>query len=612
MAASLAAIAQTTQVDPTQLKRQIKTGATLPATCTTGDLFFKTDAQPGSNIYGCTAGNTWTATGAQAISSDGFRAGVEPAINFVTGTGLMNAVVDTGSQINVEIGMDTAIVQTQSGEQSGTTLFCNSLTGSSSEYQCALNPTASGYTAGMVLHWHPDVSGAGGSTTLNVDQLGARRLKRADGASDPAPGDIVAGQLYDLWYDGVTFRFMLGNNSGGGNGGSNGLATVATSGSYNDLINKPVIPSIPAVTSMLKGSGTGGVMAAVPGTDFAPATPGSSVLKADGSGGFASAVAGTDFAPASHGLLSGTHSDSVPGTPVPGGLLYVNPTSRWAQLPGNSSTTKEFLAQTGTGTASAAPVWTQLAVSDITGLAASATVDTTNATNIVSGTLAAGRLPVFTGDVVTPGGTAVTTVSGINGAPVPAGVALLATNSAGQLIAQAGTIANSTTGNAKTATQLAATPTQCPAGNFPSGVDASGNAQNCTPASGAAVTQSYVNAVIASINASTTTYASIAGNMTWNTAESNRAFSVGRAGTVTGISVYLAGAQSGTGSLTFVLRKNSANTSCVLTITAGSAIGTYSANCSASFAPADVLSWQATNAATVNSALVMDIVILYQ
>lgn len=38
----------------------MKTGTALPASCTTGQAFFKTDAAAGQNIYLCTAADTWT------------------------------------------------------------------------------------------------------------------------------------------------------------------------------------------------------------------------------------------------------------------------------------------------------------------------------------------------------------------------------------------------------------------------------------------------------------------------------------------------------------------------------------------------------------------------
>jgi hypothetical protein len=39
--------------------RPVKTGTLLPATCLPGELFFKRDAAPGQNIYGCVSTNTW-------------------------------------------------------------------------------------------------------------------------------------------------------------------------------------------------------------------------------------------------------------------------------------------------------------------------------------------------------------------------------------------------------------------------------------------------------------------------------------------------------------------------------------------------------------------------
>lgn len=40
--------------------RPLKTGTSLPATCSAGEMFFKTDAPAGSNLYGCAATNSWS------------------------------------------------------------------------------------------------------------------------------------------------------------------------------------------------------------------------------------------------------------------------------------------------------------------------------------------------------------------------------------------------------------------------------------------------------------------------------------------------------------------------------------------------------------------------
>jgi len=64
-----------TRIDlPTQAKRidfaqasstrPVKTDTTLPALCSVGELFFESDAEAGSNLYGCTSTNVWTSLGA--------------------------------------------------------------------------------------------------------------------------------------------------------------------------------------------------------------------------------------------------------------------------------------------------------------------------------------------------------------------------------------------------------------------------------------------------------------------------------------------------------------------------------------------------------------------
>ena len=48
--------------------KPVKAGTALPATCTSGELFFKTNAAPGGNLYLCTAVNTWTPSGLASAS----------------------------------------------------------------------------------------------------------------------------------------------------------------------------------------------------------------------------------------------------------------------------------------------------------------------------------------------------------------------------------------------------------------------------------------------------------------------------------------------------------------------------------------------------------------
>jgi len=53
--------------------KPVKTGTVLPATCSTGEVYFKTDAVPGLNLYACFATNTWTGiTGTKGDPGAGF------------------------------------------------------------------------------------------------------------------------------------------------------------------------------------------------------------------------------------------------------------------------------------------------------------------------------------------------------------------------------------------------------------------------------------------------------------------------------------------------------------------------------------------------------------
>lgn len=82
---------------------------------------------------------------------------------------------------------------------------------------------------------------------------------------------------------------------------ANGLAGTSDGNQSN-----PTLTLRTTVTGLLKGNGTA-ISSATVGTDYAPATSGTSILKGNGTGGFSNAVSSTDYAPATIGtsVLSG-------------------------------------------------------------------------------------------------------------------------------------------------------------------------------------------------------------------------------------------------------------------------------------------------------------------
>ncbi len=92
---------------------------------------------------------------------------------------------------------------------------------------------------------------------------------------------------------------------------------------------------------------------------------GSDPCSGSSTGAFAQRLSGTWVCSgggtgANHAFLSATHTDTVAAAPVLGDMLYGNATPAWTKFSGNATTVKKVVAQTGTGTVSAAPEWASL------------------------------------------------------------------------------------------------------------------------------------------------------------------------------------------------------------------------------------------------------------
>jgi hypothetical protein len=75
----------------------------------------------------------------------------------------------------------------------------------SNVYTCALDPVPAAYTTGMRVFLKAGAVNTG-PVTLNLNGLGALAVRRADGTSELLGGELEAGRLYPLWYDGAVFR----------------------------------------------------------------------------------------------------------------------------------------------------------------------------------------------------------------------------------------------------------------------------------------------------------------------------------------------------------------------------------------------------------------------
>ena len=192
------------------LTRQVKSGSILPTVCEATEVFIKTNAPTGQNIYVCPTPNNWVLQGGGAgtisIFSTGTEVGSRPVLNYTAGPGLTQAFVDQGTRINLVTAIDSAMVQTRGNAQAGTDTLCISAGLSATGFTCSFGLMLQSYSIGMVVNWIPNFNATGTGTTLAIDGLPAVPVKLSNGTGNPEAADLMAGRLYSIWYDGTVFR----------------------------------------------------------------------------------------------------------------------------------------------------------------------------------------------------------------------------------------------------------------------------------------------------------------------------------------------------------------------------------------------------------------------
>jgi hypothetical protein len=121
--------------------RPVKTGAAMPPVCSQGDLFFKTTAPAGQNLYGCAAANTWV-----ALSGAGGGGVAMPVRIWLPAAGCSGSTASTGWDLPSSDAM-TAVCLTGANTNKGVGQFPDGAT-----------PASAQNTVSIPAEWTGDVS----------------------------------------------------------------------------------------------------------------------------------------------------------------------------------------------------------------------------------------------------------------------------------------------------------------------------------------------------------------------------------------------------------------------------------------------------------------------
>jgi hypothetical protein len=132
-------------------------------------------------------------------------------VNSLTGvTRLKGANVDLDSQTPLTCLNNEEFVNQFAGAVSTPETLKNIIYaedgGSSDDYAISLDPAPSEYVAGMLVSFKANTANTG-AATLNVNSLGAKAIKK-NHDEDLATGDIEAGQVVTVVYDGTNFQLQ--------------------------------------------------------------------------------------------------------------------------------------------------------------------------------------------------------------------------------------------------------------------------------------------------------------------------------------------------------------------------------------------------------------------
>lgn len=123
--------------------------------------------------------------------------------------------------------------------------------GSAYAYTVTLSPAPAAYTEGMALSLKINVDNTGAST-LNVNGLGAKPIKKPNG-NDVSAGNLKAGSIYTLRYNGTNFILQGSDSSGNAIPGDVIAGKTFSNDEDTDLVGTLALTGNAAVGDVISG-----------------------------------------------------------------------------------------------------------------------------------------------------------------------------------------------------------------------------------------------------------------------------------------------------------------------------------------------------------------------
>jgi len=200
------------------------------------DAIAALEAKVGANSSAVTTSHDYKLSGVTGTDKAASKTGTETLTNKTLTSPVINVGSDaTGDMYYRNAGVLTRLPIGSTGQiltvaggvptyASPSTANTNYIadTGAVNALVATLSPALAAYAAGVLVQVKVANTNTG-ATTINVNSLGAKTIKKGGGATDLVAGDIVAGQVISLEYDGTNFQLQspsalaLNSNGSGAN-----------------------------------------------------------------------------------------------------------------------------------------------------------------------------------------------------------------------------------------------------------------------------------------------------------------------------------------------------------------------------------------------------------